>query len=43
VTLLWLLAVVLGAFLLAAMVQRVIMGRLEFKCGFRVKAITRFG
>jgi len=25
------------------MVQRVIMGRLEFKCGFRVKAITRFG
>jgi hypothetical protein len=33
VTLLWLLAVVLGAFLLAAMVQRVIMGRLEFKAG----------
>lgn len=33
ITLLWVAAVVVGSFLLAAVVQRVIMGRLEFKAG----------
>lgn len=33
ITLLWIATVVVGSFLLAAIVQRVIMGRLEFKAG----------